>query len=344
MQLVHCAGLNIHPSRKEKHLADKPSPNDTGLIPLTLASNDYPFFGALTSGRHQAYGLDIRWHYVDPPNKLFRRVLKSPRYDVTELSLSSYTIMREQGWRAYKALPIFTSRRFRHSALFVRRGSRLVSGEQLKGKRVGVPDYHMTAAVWIRGILQDDYGVKPEDIRWVTGRVERVRLPRELAGKVENAGGEARLFDWLLEKKLDAVIYAHLTKPPVPDGAVRCLFPDAVEREKEYFRKHGVIPLMHLMAIREKYLEKGSGIARKVERVLRKEKEAFFKRLERVSTAGVLPWFSEYVDGTAEVLGPDPWPHGLEANRKGLEKFLDYSLAQGLISHRPDLRELFIDV
>ena len=314
----------------------------TGGVPLDVASNDYPFFGALTSGRHQAYGLDLRWHYVDPPNKLFRQVLKSPRYDVTELSLSSYTMMREQGWRAYKAFPIFTSRRFRHSALFVRKGSRLVSGEQLKGKRVGVPDFHMTAAVWIRGILQEDFGVKPEDIRWFTGRAERVKLPPAIAGRVEYVGKEARLFDWLLEKKLDAVIYAHLTKPPVPD--VRCLFPDAVQREKDYFRKHGVIPIMHLMAIREKHLEKGLGIARKVERVLRKEKESFFKRLEMVSSAGVLPWFSEYVDDTAAVLGPDPWPHGIEANRKGLEKFLDYSLAQGLISRRPDLRELFIDV
>ena len=325
-------------------MAEKRSDTESRGIPLTLASNDYPFFGALMSGRHQAYGLDIRWHYVDPPNKLFRRVLKSPRYDVTELSLSSYTMMREQGWREYKAFPIFTSRRFRHSALFVRKGSRLMSGEQLKGKRVGVPDFHMTAAVWVRGILEEEYGVRPEDIRWFTGRVERVKLPPAIAGKVEYLGKEARLFDWLLEKKLDAVIYAHLTRPPVPDGSVRCLFPDPVEREKEYFRKHGVIPIMHLMALREKHLEKGLGIARKVERVLRKEKESFFKRLEMVSSAGVLPWFSEYVESTAAVLGPDPWPHGIEANRKGLEKFLDYSMAQGLISRRPDLRELFIDV
>ena len=313
-------------------------------VTLDVASNYYPFFGSLMSGRHQAYGLDMRWHYVDPPNKLFRQVLKSPRYDVTELSLSSYTMMREQGWRAYKAFPIFTSRRFRHSALFVRSGSKLVSGEQLKGRRVGVPDFHMTAAVWIRGILEEEFGVKPEDIRWFTGRVERVKLPAAVADKVVYVGKEARLFDWLLEKKLDAVIYAHLTTPPVLAGAVRCLFPDAVQQEKKYFQKHGVIPIMHLMALKEKHLEKGLGIARKVERVLRKEKESFFKRLEMVSSAGVLPWFSEYVDSTAEVLGRDPWPHGIEANRKGLEKFLDYSMAQGLISRRPDLRELFIDV
>jgi 4,5-dihydroxyphthalate decarboxylase len=174
--------------------------------------------------------------------------------------------------------------------------------------------------------------------------VERVKLPPAVAGRVEYVGKEARLFDWLLEKKLDAVMYAHLTTPPVPAGAVRCLFPDAVEQEKKYFRKHGVIPLMHLLAIKEEHLAKGPGVARKVERVLRKEKESFFKRLEMVASAGVLPWFSEYVDGTAGTLGADPWPHGIEANRKGLEKFLDYSMAQGLISRRPDLRELFIDV
>ncbi len=325
-------------------MAEKKATLGPGRITLDLASNYYPFFGSLMSGRHQAYGLDLRWHYVDPPNKLFRQVLKSPRYDVTELSLSSYTMMREQGWRAYKAFPIFTSRRFRHSAVFVRAGSRLVSGEQLKGRRVGVPDFHMTAAVWIRGILQEEFGVKPEDIRWFTGRVERVKLPRAVADKVDYVGKEARLFDWLLEEKLDAVIYAHLTTPPVPQGSVRRLFPDAVEQEKAYFRKHGVIPIMHLMALKEKHLENGLGIARKVERALRKEKESFFKRLEMVSSAGVLPWFSEYVESTAGILGRDPWPHGIEANRKGLEKFLDYSMEQGLISRRPDLGELFIDV
>lgn len=325
-------------------MAEKKGTLGPGRITLDLASNYYPFFGSLMSGRHQASGLDLRWHYVDPPNRLFRQVLKSPKYDVTELSLSSYTMMREQGWRAYKAFPIFTSRRFRHSALFVRAGSKLVSGEQLKGRRVGVPDFHMTAAVWIRGILQEESGVRPEDIHWFTGRVERVRLPRAVADTVEYVGKETRLFDWLLEEKLDAVIYAHLATPPVPEGSVRCLFPDAVEREKAYFRKHGILPIMHLMALKEEHLEKGLGIARKVERVLRKEKESFFKRLDLVCSAGVLPWFSEYVAGTAGILGRDPWPHGIEANRKGLEKFLDYSMAQGLISRRPNLRELFIDV
>lgn len=319
----------------------------TPAATLDFASNYYPFFGNIMNGHHEASGLDIRWHYVDPPNKLFRQVIRSPRYDITELSLSSYTMLREQGWRSYKALPIFTSRRFRHSAIFVRSDSKLVSGEQLAGKRVGVPDFHMTAAVWIRGILKEDFGVNTQDIQWFTGRVERVNLPPEIAASVQPVGKEARLFDWLLEKKLDAVIYAHLSTPPIAagkDAPVRCLFPDPAQTEREYFQNHGVIPIMHLLALKEQHLEKGLGIAKRIERVLRKEKKKFYDKLELVSSAGVLPWFANYIKDTTNVLGPDPWPHGIEANSKGLNKFLDYSLEQGLIRRRPGLRELFLDV
>jgi len=319
----------------------------TASVTLDFASNYYPFFGEIMNGRYEARGIDIRWHYVDPPNKLFRQVIRVPRYDITELSLSSYSMLREQGWRSYKAFPIFTSRRFRHSAIFVRADSKLVSGEQLAGKRVGVPDFHMTAAVWIRGILEEDFGVRTQDIQWFTGRVERVKLPRQIASRVEPLGKEARLFDGLLEKKLDAVIYAHLSTPPVAAGRnapVRCLFPDPVQAERQYFQKHGVIPIMHLLALKEQHLQKGLGLAKRIERILRKEKESFYKQLELVSSAGVIPWFANYVENTASVIGRDPWPHGIEANGKSLHKFLDYSMEQGLINRRPQLRELFLNI
>jgi 4,5-dihydroxyphthalate decarboxylase len=335
---------------KEENLAEKelrknkqPAP----AITLDFASNYYPFFGEIMNGRYQAGGVDFRWHYVDPPNKLFKRVIRSPRYDITELSLSSYTMLRGQGWRSYKAFPIFTSRRFRHSAIFVRTDSALVSGEQLAGKRLGVPDFHMTAAVWIRGILQDDFGVRPQDIQWFTGRVERVRLPPEIAASVTPVGKEARLWDWLLEKKLDAVIYAHLSTPPIavgPRAPVRCLFPDPVQIEQQYFRTHGVIPIMHLLALKEEHLAKGLGLARRIERILRQQKEAFYRKLELVSSSGLLPWFAGYVENTKAVLGRDPWPHGIEANAKALHTFLDYSIAQGLITERPRLPELIMDL
>ena len=322
-------------------------PRRPGPAVLHFASNDYPFFGDITRGDYEGHGLRLRWHYVDPPNKLFRQVIRSPRYDITELSLSSYTLLREQGWRLYRALPIFTSRRFRHSGLFVRSDSKIVSGEQLAGKRVGVPDYHMTAAVWIRGFLKDDFGVRPEDIRWVTGRKERVKLPSKVASMIRSVGKEENFFDLLVAKKLDAVIYAHLNRPPMAErknAPVRTLFPDPVREEKDYFLDHKVFPIMHLLALKEEHLERGTVMARRLEKVLSLEKKRFYEKVGRISSAGILPWFDRYIEETKAVLGGDPWPHGIKANARALNKFLDYAVDQSLLAKRPRLRDLFVDL
>ena len=133
--------------------------------------------------------------------------------------MSGYTMLRDKGWREYIALPIFTSRRFRHSALFVRTESEIVSGEQLAGKKVGLPEYHMTAAVWVRGMLEQDFGVKPEAVQWFTGgaerpgRVERVELPSKIAARITRIPADETLFNMLLDGRLDAVMCAH--KPAV---------------------------------------------------------------------------------------------------------------------------------
>ncbi|MFQ5851194.1 MAG: ABC transporter substrate-binding protein, partial [Candidatus Binatia bacterium] len=143
------------------------------MLTLDFASIYYPYFGRLLDGRYESEGIELLWHYVYPPDTLFRQVIESASYDLAEMSLSAYTMLRQQGWDKYIGLPIFTSRRFRHSALFVKTESDMVSGEQLVGKRVGVPEYHMTAAVWVRGILQEDFGVHPNDVQWFTGGAER---------------------------------------------------------------------------------------------------------------------------------------------------------------------------
>ena len=140
---------------------------------LDMATIYYPYFGKLLDGTYASHDLQLTWHYVTPPDKLFRQVIESSAYDVAEMSMSGYTMLRDKGWREYVALPIFTSRRFRHSALFVRTESEIVSGEQLAGKKVGLPEYHMTAAVWVRGMLEEDFGVKPESVQWFTGGAER---------------------------------------------------------------------------------------------------------------------------------------------------------------------------
>jgi len=131
-----------------------------------MATIYYPYFGKLMDGSYTAHDLELTWTYVTPPDKLFRQVIESSAYDVAEMSMSGYTMLRSKGWREYIALPIFTSRRFRHSALFVRADSDIISGAQLAGKKVGLPEYHMTAAVWVRGFLEEDFGVKPGDVQW----------------------------------------------------------------------------------------------------------------------------------------------------------------------------------
>ena len=125
------------------------------VLTLKFASMYYPFFGKLLDGHYASDGIELTWNYVSPPDLIFRQVIESAPYDLAEMSLSTYTMLRDQGWDKYVGLPIFPSKRFRHSALFVKAESDVVSGEQLRGKRVGMPEYGMTAAVWVRGMLRE---------------------------------------------------------------------------------------------------------------------------------------------------------------------------------------------
>src|SRR5438093_6057458 len=172
-------------------------------------------------------------------------------YDIAEMSMSGYTMLRDKGWREYVALPIFTSRRFRHSALFVRTDSDIVSGEQLAGKKVGLPEYHMTAAVWVRGFLEEDFGVKPDDVQWFTGgaerpgRVERVELPQEIANRVTPIPPDETLFNMLLDGRLDALLCAHkLVVARERDAALRTFIPSLPKLDRQYDRIHQIYPLI----------------------------------------------------------------------------------------------------
>jgi 4,5-dihydroxyphthalate decarboxylase len=247
-----------------------------------MATIYYPYFGKLLDGSYTAHDVELSWQYVTPPDKLFRQVIESSAHDVAEMSMSGYTMLRDKGWREYKALPIFTSRRFRHSALFVRSDSAIVSGEQLAGKKVGLPEYHMTAAVWVRGLLDEDYGVKPEQIRWFTGgaekpgRKERVELPPEIAARITPIPADETLFNMLADGRLDAVMCAH--KPAVAHGAgarIRSLFPNPPQVERDYYRRHGVFPIMHTVVVRESLLASDPAIARRIHLILEELKCVF---------------------------------------------------------------------
>jgi 4,5-dihydroxyphthalate decarboxylase len=321
------------------------------VLKLIMATIYYPYFGKLLDGSYTAHDLELSWQYVTPPDKLFRQVIESAVYDVAEMSMSGYTMLRDKGWREYKALPIFTSRRFRHSALFVRSDSAIVSGEQLAGKKVGLPEYHMTAAVWVRGLLEEDFGVKPEQIQWFTGgaerprRKERLDLPPEIAARITPIPADETLFNMLVDGRLDAVMCAH--KPAVARGEgarVRSLFPNPPQVERDYYRKRGVFPIMHTVVARESLLATNPSIARRLHLILEELKSDFYTKVDILKHHPVFPWFEDYIEEIENMMGKDPWAHGITQNSPALNKFLDFSFSQGLLRKRPRLEELFVDV
>jgi 4,5-dihydroxyphthalate decarboxylase len=209
----------------------------------------------------------------------------------------------------------------------------------------------MTAAVWVRGMLAEDYGVRPEDVHWFTGgaerpgRKERIELPAEIARRITPIQQHETLFSLLLEGRLDAVMCAH--KPEVARGAgapVRPLFPNCREVEQNYYRKHGVFPIMHTLVVRQSLLEKEPGLARRIHLILDELKNDFYSKVAILRHHPVFPWLEDYIDEVEELMGKDPWIHGIAENATALNKFLDFSRSQGLLRKRPRLEDLFLDV
>jgi 4,5-dihydroxyphthalate decarboxylase len=321
------------------------------VLKLTMATIYYPYFGKLLDGSYVGHDIALTWQYVTPPDKLFRQVIESSAYDVAEMSMSGYAMLRDHGWREYMAVPIFTSRRFRHSALFVRSDSEIVSGEQLAGKNVGLPEYHMTAAVWVRGMLEEDFGVKPEQIQWFTGgaerpgRKERVELPAGIAARITPIPSDQTLFDMLVEGRLDAVMCAHKPALARGEGAhVRSLFPNPSQMERDYYRKHGVFPIMHTVVVRESLLASDPSIARRIHLILEELKSDFYAKIDILRHHPVFPWLEDYIDELENLMGKDPWAQGIAQNAPALNKFLNFSYSQGLLRKRPRLEELFVDL
>lgn len=311
----------------------------------------YPFLGPLLNPEYTAQGITFHSRQIYPPFKLFGELVDSSPYELAEMSLSTYTLLRQQGWDNYIALPIFTSRCFRHASLWVRAASDIVDGAQLKGRKVGIPEYHMTAAVWVRGFLKDDFEVEPSDVAWFTGGVdepgrrERLELPESLGVKVSPIGEGETLFGLLADGRLDAALAPNLPvmlkQKPAP---IRRLFPNCAEVEKQYFRKHGAFPIMHTIVLRKDVYQNDPAIAARIFAIFKSAKEEFYQKVASVDRTYVFPWLYDYWQGLTDVLGEDPFPYGLERNRKNVEKYFDHALEQSLISSRPKLKELFLDL
>jgi len=317
-------------------------------LQLSLACWDYDRTRALADGSVRAEGIDLIYNNLFVEETFFR-MLRNREFDIAEMSLSSYCVSLMRDEAAFIAIPVFPSRFFRHSCIFVSAKSGIREPADLAGKRIGVPEYQMTAPVWIRGILQDEYGVDPASCEYWTGgeeepgRDEKIKLELPAKFKLKAIGPQQTLARMIAAGELDAM---HTARSPStfhsqPDKVKR-LFENFVEVEKAYYRKTKIFPIMHTVVIRRDLYQKNRWIAQSLAKAFAQAQRKTYEHLSTsMALTTMLPWQSAHVEEARALLGEDWWPYGLEANRHVLETFLRYHHEQGLSKRRLAPEELF---
>jgi 4,5-dihydroxyphthalate decarboxylase len=317
------------------------------MLHLTLACEDYDRMRPVKDGIVKPQGIDLNY-LVMPVEEIFWRMMKYEEFDASELSMGAFLTAASRGRRPFIAIPVFPSRTFRHRCIFVNTGAGIKSIQDLRGRRMGVPEYSMTAAVWLRGMFEHDYGVAPKDIYWVQageehpGRKDRVEF--DMPGGVRMESRPDTTLNAMIESgEIDAMM-----SPRMPtcflEGSpkVQRLFPDYRRVEMEYFKKTGLFPIMHVMVIKRSIYEKEPWVAQTLYKAFCESKEICMRELYDTNILRVsLPWTSAEYEATQEVMTANYWPYGVEPNRKNLETLHGYLFEQGLIKQRLNLDELF---
>ena len=318
-------------------------------IKLTLACWDYDRTRALQDGRVEIEGVDLTYLPLRV-EETFWRMLRYGEFDAAELSMGSYLMAREKGAPRLIAIPVFPSRAFRHSCIYINTNSGIKEPKDMTGKRVGVPEYQITMAIWARGILEHEYGVKPEQMKWLTGgeehpgREDKIRhdLPKTL--DIRPIGPEQTLSSMLERGDIDAMISAHMPSPFVRRSPnVTRLIPDFPRVEKDYYRRTKIFPIMHTVALREDFYQKHPWVAQSLYKAFAESKKICQESMYEFSALKyMLAWSIAEMEEERELFGAgERWPYGLEANRHVLETLVQYAHEQGLIKTRPDLKSLF---
>lgn len=300
---------------------------------LTLACGRYDRTQALIDGRVRPEGVELNYIALKP-GETFWRQLNHEEFDASEMSLSSYSILRSEGDERFIALPVFPSRIFRHSAVYLPSDSTLTSAEELKGKRIGVGDYQMTAAVWVRGFLQHDYGVRPEDASWIAGKPIRAILPPE--GVRLDFTDEP--LEALLERgEIDALVSVVL--PRNLGSKVRRLFPDFRAVEADYHRRTGIFPIMHTLALKRSVYERNPWLAVSLYKAFCGARDLAARwRYDTDALAVSVPWLIDEIERSREVA----WDYSIEGSRPTLEALVQYLDEQTLTRRRMKVEELFV--
>jgi 4,5-dihydroxyphthalate decarboxylase len=317
-----------------------------------MACGPYDRMEALERGHVRPEAIDLRYIAIQSPPEIFARMIKTGSFDVAEMSLAHYMIMRTRGEFPFVAIPVFPSRVFRHGFIFINRNAGIREAKDLEGKRVGVQEYRQTAGVWVRGILQHEYGVDLKSLSWFEGGVNEPRPPddtmdlRPLGGiRIELIPHDRTLNDMLEAGEIDA--YFGARRPAALDRGknVARLFPDYRQREKDYYRRTGFHPIMHTLVIREDLYREQPWVPESLYKACEESKRWMLRQM-RFSGAQrfMFPWLHDEIAEMDELMGPNPWPYGVDANRKMLEAFNGYLVEQGFLDRSLPIEDLFTPI
>lgn len=318
-------------------------------LKLTVAVTLYDRTRPLLDGRVRIEGTDANVFELEP-EEMFHRALHYEEFDVTELSFSNYLTMTANGDCPYIAIPVFPARKFRHSGVFINKRAGIEKPEDLKGKRVGTPEYQVTAVTWVRGVLEDEYGVKPVDVDWRWGGLEQAGRTQKTAFdppaglKLSAIPAGKTLQQMLADHDLDAVIAPRSPTCYVkghPD--VDRLWPDFITTEQEYYKRTGIFPIMHLVGIRKDRVAAEPWLPDSVFKAFEQAKAIAYQEVSYDnSPRSTNPWMEAYTAQAKALMGDDFWPYGLDENRKTVEAFLRYHFDQGLASRQLSAEAIFV--
>lgn len=316
-------------------------------LKITLACGDYDRVRALKDGRVQPEGVNLNFIALEP-EEIFFRMARHRDFDASEMSLASYITGRSQGREDFLAIPVFPSRMFRHSAIYVNAEAGIERPEDLKGRRVGLGEFQMTAMVWVRGILSDDYGVKASDIEWRTGGQEqpgregqiRLDLPPEI--RMEPIPAHRTLTAMLESGELEALMAARTPSCYVQGSPrVKRLFEDPMRVEEEYFRRTGIFPIMHTLVLRREVYDQHPWVAVSLFKAFQRAWELSWEGHFGPAVHSQLAWLQLYQEREEALLGRQAWAHGAEPNRTTLETLCRYLVEQGIVRETPGFEQLF---
>jgi 4,5-dihydroxyphthalate decarboxylase len=317
-------------------------------LTVSLAACDYDRTRALFNGNAPIRGCEVI-AVAMAPEEAFHRAFRFQEFDITELSLSNYMNVTARGIGHYAAIPVFPSRLFRHSSIYIRTDRGIERPEDLRGKVIGVPEYQMTAAVWIRGILQDEYGLRPAEMRWRNGGLEQagrkqkvtLDLPKDIELQ-ELPAGET-LSQSLDEGKIDAVISALAPSCFNRNPMVHRLFPDYRTAEEDYYRRTRVFPIMHVVGIRKSLLEKHPWLAVNTYLAFLEAKRICYRDMEKIGHVfTTLPWPVEELERARKLMGDDFWSYGVQQNVSEIDAITRYAYEQGLTARQLTAEDLFV--